>query len=250
MTAFWSDNVGQRTFAPMTRNTSLPLNTLFLATLAWRAGLACALLLATLAQASEGGATANGTPPMDLPKPATKIYKSLAGGTTSFSDRPPSHGAYVVLKPQCFACSPTSTIDWDSTRLFRDAYAEEINQAAREYKVDPALVRAVIHAESGFNVHARSPKGAVGLMQLMPATARELGVRNARVPHENIHGGTKYLAELMVRFRNDLTLATAAYNAGPNAVQRHAGVPPYAETQVYVQRVRILHQRYKNSPQG
>ncbi|MDP3701125.1 MAG: lytic transglycosylase domain-containing protein [Hylemonella sp.] len=217
------------------------------------AGLAIgALLLALPGKAAASGpvAAADSAGPMDLPKPATKIYKSLSGGTTSFSDRPPSHGAYVVIKPQCFACSPTSTVDWHATRLYRDAFASEIERAARQYNVDPALVRAVIHAESGFNVDARSPKGAVGLMQLMPATARELGVRNARVPHENIHGGTRYLAAMMVRFRNDLTLATAAYNAGPQAVQKHAGVPPYAETQVYVQRVRILHQRYKASPQG
>ena len=211
-----------------------------------------ALLLAWsgLAAASGPGAQAEGATPMDLPKPATKIYKSLSGGTTSFSDRPPSHGAYVVLRPQCFACSPTSTVDWHATRLYRDAFAEEINLAAHQFKVDPALVRAVIHAESGFNVHARSPKGAVGLMQLMPATAKVLGVANPRVPRENIHGGAKYLADLLVRFKNDLTLATAAYNAGPQAVQKYAGVPPYAETQVYVQRVRILHQRYKGSPQS
>ncbi len=156
----------------------------------------------------------------------------------------------MVLKPQCFACNPASTIDWHATRLYHDAFAEEINHAARQFNIDPALVRAVIHAESGFNVHARSPKGAVGLMQLMPATARHLGVANVRAPRENIRGGAKYLADLLVRFRNDVILATAAYNAGPEAVQKYAGVPPYAETQVYVQRVRILHQRYKSTPQG
>ncbi len=218
---------------------------------------ACAASLAALllawsgtAAASGPGAQAEGTPPMDLPKPATRIYKSLSGGTTSFSDRPPSHGAYVVLRPQCYACSPTSPIDWHATRLYREAYASEIEQAAHLYNVDPALVRAVIHAESGFNLHARSPKGAVGLMQLMPATARQLGVADPRHPRENIRGGARYLAEMLVRFRNDVTLATAAYNAGPQAVQKYAGIPPYAETQVYVQRVRILHQRYKASPQG
>jgi soluble lytic murein transglycosylase-like protein len=219
--------------------------------------LAAGLVLAGLLLAWSGRAAASGpgtpaeaTPPMDLPKPATRIYKSLSGGTTSFSDRPPSHGAYVVLRPQCFACNPASTVDWHVTRLYRDAFAEEINVAARQYKVDPALVRAVIHAESGFNVHARSPKGAVGLMQLMPATAKVLGVANPRVPRENIHGGAKYLADLLAQFKNDVMLATAAYNAGPQAVQKYAGVPPYAETQVYVQRVRILHQRYKSGPQS
>ena len=208
------------------------------------------LVLAAPVLAQGVRAPADDAAPMDLPKPATRIYKSLSGGTTSFSDRPPSHGAYVVIRPQCFACSPESTVNWHATRLYRDAYASEIEQAAQLYNVDPALVRAVIHAESGFNVHARSPKGAIGLMQLMPATARQLGVANPRHPRENIHGGARYLAEMLVRFRNDLTLATAAYNAGPQAVQKYAGVPPYAETRVYVQRVRILHQRYKGSPQG
>lgn len=193
---------------------------------------------------------AEGSVRVEPPKPASKIYKYLSGGTTSFSDRPPSRATYVVLTPSCYACSLTSTVNWHSTRLHRDKFADEINRAAQQFHIDPALVRAVIHAESGFNVHARSPKGAVGLMQLMPTTARLLGVANARAPNENIHGGAKYLAGLLVRFKNDVVLATAAYNAGPEAVQKYAGVPPYAETQVYVQRVRILHQRYKGVPQG
>lgn len=216
-----------------------------------RTGLACALLSCAAAQAVEPGAPADGTPAKDLPKPSGKVYRYLsANGTTSFSDQPPRHDNYVVLSYGCYACNPKSSINWNVTRLYRDAYASEIEQAAHQYNVDPALVRAVIHAESGFNLHARSPKGAVGLMQLMPATARLMGVGNARVAHENIRGGTRYLAEMLVRFRNDLTLATAAYNAGPQAVQKYAGVPPYAETQVYVQRVRILHQRYRDKPQG
>jgi soluble lytic murein transglycosylase-like protein len=116
--------------------------------------------------------------------------------------------------------------------------------------LDPALVRAVIHAESGFNAGARSQKGAIGLMQLMPETARMLGVTKPNTPAGNILGGAQYLAGLLARFKNDVTLATAAYNAGPEAVQRYAGVPPYAETQVYVQRVKLLHQRYKRSAPG
>lgn len=208
----------------------------------------CLGLPAVLWAAGEGTPD---TPPQDLPKPSAKVYRYLsAGGTTSFSDRPPAHDRYEVMHFGCFACNPRSPIDWKVTRLFREAYASEIEQAARLYNVDPALVRAVIHAESGFNVHARSPKGAIGLMQLMPATARELGVANPRHPRENIHGGARYLAQMLVRFRNDITLATAAYNAGPQAVQKYSGVPPYAETQVYVQRVRILHQRYRDRVHG
>ncbi|MBX9872988.1 MAG: lytic transglycosylase domain-containing protein [Burkholderiaceae bacterium] len=209
--------------------------------------LACLVLLIGPARAQEA---TPGTPPQDLPKPSPKVYRYLSNdGTPSFSDRPPAHERYVVLNYGCYACNPKSTVNWNVTRLHLHAYASEIEQAARLYNVDPALVRAVIHAESGFNVNARSPKGAIGLMQLMPATARELGVANPRHPRENIHGGARYLAQMLVRFKSDITLATAAYNAGPHAVQKYAGVPPYAETQVYVQRVRILHQRYK-APQG
>jgi soluble lytic murein transglycosylase-like protein len=108
----------------------------------------------------------------------------------------------------------------------------------------------VIHAESGFNVRARSPKGAVGLMQLMPTTAQRMGVKDARQPDHNIFGGARYLSVLLRRYGNDITLATAAYNAGPEAVQKYSGVPPYAETQVYVQRVHILHKRYRSAPQS
>lgn len=177
----------------------------------------------------------------------TRIYKYLQGGTPSFSDVPPAKGGYIVYRPSCYACNVTSNIDWNATKLHVDAFGDEITWAARQFDLDPALVRAVIHAESGFNPRARSQKGATGLMQLMPGTARMLGVPDATNPAHNIRGGAQYLAGLLARFRNDVTLAAAAYNAGPEAVQKYAGVPPYAETQVYVQRVKILHQRYRDS---
>ena len=120
-------------------------------------------------------------------------------------------------------------------------------QAAAEYAVDAALVRAVIHAESAYQVDAKSPKGAQGLMQLMPATARELDVADAFDPESNIWGGTRYLAAMLELFDGDITLASAAYNAGPGAVQRYGGVPPYAETKEYVRRIRILHRRYREA---
>ena len=186
----------------------------------------------------------------DAKKSSTKIYKYLQGGTTSFSDVPPSKAAYVVYRQSCFACAVISRVDWNTTALHREEFGEEISFAARQYALDPALVRAVIHAESGFNARALSPKGAVGLMQLMPGTARMLGVTEPHIPGSNILGGAQYLAGLLARFKNDVTLATAAYNAGPEAVQRYAGVPPYAETQVYVQRVKLLHQRYKDTAPG
>lgn len=206
-----------------------------------------ALWLLSIAVCSPALATsandAAGNP--DAKKSGAKIYKYLQAGTPAFSDVPPSKVAYVVYRPSCYACAVTSSIDWHTTPLHRDAYGDEINQAARQYAMDPALVRAVIHAESNFNARARSPKGAMGLMQLMPGTARMLGVTEPHIPGHNILGGAQYLAGLLVRFKNDVALATAAYNAGPEAVQRYAGVPPYAETQVYVQRVKILHQRYR-----
>jgi len=179
------------------------------------------------------------------PKP--KIYKYLADGTASFSDIPPRTGPYIVLTPSCYACNLTSTINWHATPLNIDAFAAAITAACRHFHADPALVRAIIHAESGFNPEARSRKGAMGLMQLMPATARSLGVADARNPSHNIHGGTAYLAGLLARFKGDVALATAAYNAGPEAVRKYAGIPPFAETQVYVQRVQVLHRRYQGA---
>lgn len=107
-------------------------------------------------------------------------------------------------------------------------------ETAREHGLDPHLVDLVIRMESGYNPRAVSPKGASGVMQLMPATAQLYGVRDVFDAVENIRAGTRYLADLLRRFSSDLRLALAAYNAGPEAVVRHGGVPPYAETRQYV----------------
>src|ERR1700751_3166510 len=112
-----------------------------------------------------------------------------------------------------------------------------VNDASDRYRLDPDLVTSVIKAESAFNARAVSPKGARGLMQLMPGTASQLGVPNAFDPQENVEGGTKYLRELLERYNFDLVKALAAYNAGPERVERFGGVPPYYETRAYVARI-------------
>lgn len=145
----------------------------------------------------------------------------------------------------CFACSAHSSIDWATTPLRLHAYAPEIAAAASRYGVDPALLRAMIHAESAFDPRAVSDKGAQGLMQLMPGTAADMGVHDAFLPGQNIDGGARYLAELLRDFHGNERLATAAYNAGEAAVRKYNGVPPYDETQLYVQRVALLHRRYR-----
>jgi len=110
-------------------------------------------------------------------------------------------------------------------------------EAARRHSLDPALVAAVVAVESGFRPDAVSPKGAQGLMQLMPATARYLGVKDSLDPVDNLDGGTRYLRGLLTRYNGDVNRALAAYNAGEGAVARHGGVPPYPETLAYVRKV-------------
>lgn len=124
-------------------------------------------------------------------------------------------------------------------------YGNLIASTANRHGVDPALVAAVVEAESGFNPNAVSSAGAKGLMQLMDATARGLGVSNSFDPAENIEGGVKFLSQLLQQFEGDVQLALAAYNAGPGAVQRYGGVPPYQETQQYVRKVQARWQELR-----
>ena len=179
-----------------------------------------------------------------------ELYKFTdEDGVTHYtSTRPDGPGDVTVLKFPCYASDPNcGKLDWEHIPLNRRAFDEEIRAAADVFAVDDALIRAIIHAESAYQADALSPKGAQGLMQLMPATQRELQVADVFDPIDNIEGGTRYLAGLLDEFNRDVELATAAYNAGPSAVRKHGGVPPYAETREYVRRVKILYRRYRSA---
>jgi membrane-bound lytic murein transglycosylase MltF len=159
--------------------------------------------------------------PPDVPAAGSRL--PVSGFKASASDLPPfaknaKDGPPRFVPPQ---------IDLDDV----------VAAASGRYRLDPDLVNSVIKAESGFNVRAISPKGAQGLMQLMPGTASQLGVPNAFDPRSNVEGGTRYLRELLERYNFDLVKALAAYNAGPQRVEQFGGVPPYYETRAYVARI-------------
>jgi hypothetical protein len=217
-------------------------------------GLLAILVSALMLCAAQAGARNDPTLLTNVPsgqennpeRPDIRIFKyTNKSGVRSYSDRAPTGIKYEIMKFDCFACNPKSTVNWNNIPLQLSAFSTAIESSARRYRVDPALVRAVIHAESAFRPAAKSNKGALGLMQLMPGTARDMGVVNVMSPEENIQGGVKYLAWLLEENRGNTTLATAAYNAGPNAVKRYNGIPPYEETRIYVERVKILYDRYK-----
>lgn len=176
---------------------------------------------------------------------AAQVYRyEDEDGITVLTNVKPEAGRYEnVRNVGCYGTC-IKGVDWHATPLRRVEYREEVRGAAAVYGVDEALIRAIMHAESWFEVTAVSRAGAEGLMQLMPATQVRFGVSDPFDPLDNISAGVAYLAELLERFENDWELAVAAYNAGENAVRRHGGIPPYAETREYVRRVRILRARY------
>jgi soluble lytic murein transglycosylase-like protein len=155
-------------------------------------------------------------------------------GTLVLSDRKLNDGAMTYVVPEAPAIRTTRT----AVPEYSHMYDLLVQEHASRHALRPELVRAVIQVESGFNPRARSPKGAMGLMQLMPATAKQLGVRNAFDPAENIRGGCAYLRQLLDRFSGNEELALAAYNAGADAVDRNGRkIPPFQETRDYVKRV-------------
>ena len=195
-------------------------------------------------------APSSGVKPIATGDGAFRVFKYKKDGATMFADSVPYKTKYeVIIYNSCYACSITSSVNWYNTRLRLNEFADTINHAAKQYNVDAGFIRAIIHAESAFNPLARSRKGAMGLMQLMPGTAKDMGVVDLTNPEQNIQGGVKYLARLLQTFSGNETLAAAAYNAGPGAVARHGGIPPYEETQTYVKRVKILADRYKTQKQ-
>ncbi|HEY9112622.1 MAG TPA: lytic transglycosylase domain-containing protein, partial [Rhodanobacteraceae bacterium] len=191
----------------------------------------------------------------DAPRPPRKgavyrvVQKNGSVLYTNVASLAQGHDAKMLFTYiiECYACDVHSKVDWNTVPLHLADYRDDIHAASRLTGVNGALLRAVIHAESGFNARALSYKGAQGLMQLMPGTASELGVGDAFDPAENISGGARYLAMLLRDYRGDVKLAAAAYNAGAGAVAKYGGVPPYAETQVYVKRVALLYQRYQKA---
>lgn len=168
------------------------------------------------------------------------VYKN-ARGWTLISDRPRQLAGYTLVRSHPAAGPVRSAIPLRTRRSRYDALIERIS---RLHDVDEALVKAVVHAESAFVPDAVSHKGAVGLMQLMPSTAAAHGVRDRTDPEQNLAAGTRHLKTLLERY-DDIRLALAAYNAGEDAVRRHGGIPPFAETESYVQKVLELHGLYR-----
>lgn len=183
----------------------------------------------------------------DLGVEKRRVYQYEKNGVMAFSDHQPDHNNYQILLYECFACRPDSTIDWYKIPLFTSEYTYYVEQAASLYGLEPALIRAVIHAESAFRSNVVSKAGAKGLMQLMPGTAKDMQVSDVFNPRQNIMGGSRYLAKLLAEFNGSVDLACAAYNAGPTTVREYNGVPNYPETQAYVQRVKILYSRYRKA---
>lgn len=178
-----------------------------------------------------------------------EIFKYVApDGTVTYSAFKPRSGAFEKLEPSCllsYIGCELARSDWSHIPLNRTAYQQLIIDAATRHSVDPALVRALIHAESNFNHEALSRAGAQGLMQLMPQTQKLFGVKNPYHVGQNVEAGTRLLKQLLVKYHNNVKFAAAAYNAGEKAVERYRGVPPYEETQNYVRRVTQLYSRYR-----
>ena len=170
-------------------------------------------------------------------------------GERMISDRPVA-GYVLLTKRDTLTDAGDFLADRPVDRGTPAEFKAHILNASRKYMVDPALIEAIIQVESNFRSDAVSHSGATGLMQLMPGTARDLDVIDRYNPRENIHGGVKYINELMKRFDNNMTLVIAAYNAGPSAVEQYHGVPPNGETPRYVKKVMKAYHDFKITGYG
>jgi soluble lytic murein transglycosylase-like protein len=189
-------------------------------------------LLAEISAVQGRIAEITGTP-ADDPRRAA----SFASAVASALGTGPANSTFAA-PPGTVAPAPIAPVQIDTL----------VGQNAAVWQVDPSLVKAIIANESGFDANATSKAGAQGLMQLMPDTAQSVGVRDSYDPAQNVAGGTRYLKGLLDRFSGDVRLAVAAYNAGPGAVEKYGDVPPYAETQNYVQNVMGSYARYRAVP--
>ncbi len=185
-------------------------------------------------------------------------FNSLSSFGTDIAERP-NQDFQKILDANMSAKSEAANSSPFANKIFSSGLnpskdcSPDIDNLIDEYSakngLDSAFVKAVIKQESGFQPKVTSHCGAMGLMQLMPATASSLGVKDAYDPEQNIAGGTKYLKGLLDRFGGDKSLALAAYNAGPNAVLKYNGIPPYKETQNYVKNIMSMYQKYTNGGQ-
>ena len=171
---------------------------------------------------------------------AADIYRYVdADGVVHFTNDPPTKKFKLYRREVRFTSSP------QSGPAVPSSLGNIIRHYSEKYSLEEGLVHAVIKAESNYNPAAVSKKGALGMMQLMPGTARLLKVDNPLDPAENIGGGSRYLRQMLDEFNGNLDFAIAAYNAGPNAVKRHGGIPPYEETRTYVKRVKKYLSNYR-----
>ncbi len=185
-------------------------------------------------------------PRAHIRKPGRVVITNDSRSITAYRFFGEIREALVTLRSsRALAYRPFGNAVFDSNASVAapEAYAPVFRDAAQTHGVDPRLLVAVAGRESAMNPNAVSPAGACGLMQLMPATARFLGISNIFDPRENVFGAARYLRTLLDTFHGDLDLTLAAYNAGPGAVQRYNGVPPFPETQAYVQNVRARYAR-------
>jgi soluble lytic murein transglycosylase-like protein len=162
-------------------------------------------------------------------------------GVVTFTNVPNHAGFRRVFRDTSRPATSNGVLD--------SGYDDDIQRASGRYNIDPDLIRAVIKAESDFKVSARSNKGAMGLMQLMPDTARLHNISDAYNPSENVEGGARHLRMLLDRYQGDLEVSLAAYNAGSAAVEKHRGIPPFPETKEYVRRVLRFYDSYRNALQ-